>query len=628
MSTEADIQVLEYDAERSFTRFELRSSALDRDELTTPLVFELLVHPTDHPSSSSITLNRWPLDIEWTGNHSSAEPLVVAPRTRLITAVDQLGSSHALQIALSGKVALSSASDPSNPQPVSQTHGTQDQDINLQIESVDGSATRLGFILRTSPTIPRRRLLSLTSINSPQQTVHFEQLEELQMVAQSESHSTDDTATEDPPAYDEDAFDIDAEIESLLLLEAEASQLHGAIAAKKGAIAKCLKDHRDDLTLKHLLQQCDGLFCAAKVIAQRLCDKMGILTIPEAGYARVQDPNFQQLVELHESNEKARQASKLRTSPDGTTTNTTRVDGLHAAAAIQPVEVVYPQNVLLRVLGVISTALGLAAFFSYLRRQCMSMRRRVERAADAEERRNERAYRRAARRAKMRRRWDAFVEAINCFRSPPEPPNSDYDEKRALILQDAFLEQDIDAAEKGDLMEAEIRELRHAHEIVASLVRVDENRYDMVRPINDPPPSMVPLPCDHTARSRASTATTGNPPSYFSESLPDYTSRYQRTETASIGSSLRSSLRSSSVATVDGSDLSNPSNTASATDSDSVMYTGSTTRSHRSDTSTGTRTSRYTPASSIVETSPRASDETLRTGYRNSRWSRVTDDTL
>lgn len=450
-------------------------------------------------------------------------------------------------------------------------------------------------------------------------------------VGQHHLHSDDSTATnsapaEDPPAYDEDAFEIEAELQSLLLLEAEASQLHDTIAAKKEAIAKCLKDHRDHVTLRHLLQQCDGLFCAAKVVAQRICDKMGILTVPEAGYARVQDPNFQQLIELHESNEKAHAASKLGTSPHGTTTNTTRAGDVHAAASIRPVEVIYPQNVLLRVLGVIATALGLAAFFAYLRRKCMSMRRRVERAADAEERRNARAYRRAARRAEMRRRWDAFVDAINCFRSPPEPRYGEYEEKRALILQDAFMEQDIDAAEKGDLMEAEIRELRHAHEIVASLVRVDENRYDLVRPRNDPPPSMVPLPYDHTARSRASTATMGNPPSYFSESLPDYTSRYQRTETASSGSS----LRSNSVATVDGSDIvSHPS--GSVTASESATHPGpgsrSTLRSHASSTVTRL-SSRYTPTSSIVETSPRASEETLRTAWRNSRFSRDTNDTL
>ena len=252
------------------------------------------------------------------------------------------------------------------------------------------------------------------------------------------------------------------------------------------------------------------------------------------------------------------------------------------------IDVVKPQNPFLRALALIATVLGLAALCSYIRHRCMSMRTRVERAADREERRNARAYRKAARRAEMRRRWDNFKSAVNCFSSPAEPRFEDYEEKRALILQDAFLEQadDLDQAEKGQIMEAEIRELRHAHEIVASLVRVDEHRYDIAAPVNDPPPPLVPLPFTPSARSRASTYTL---PSYTSESLPDYSSRPETLVDSNMSDSL-----------VDGFSGYSPT----ATDNEGRYTAPSTTSSART---------RYTPTSSVLDVSPRVSEETLRT---------------
>jgi hypothetical protein len=256
---------------------------------------------------------------------------------------------------------------------------------------------------------------------------------------------------------------------------------------------------------------------------------------------------------------------------------------MHAFHAMDHVDI---PNPVVRVLQIIAAVLGLSALFGLIRRKCMSMRKRVERAADREERRNERAYRRAARRALMRKRWDNFVSAISCFRKEEEPRIEDYEEKRALILQDAFLEQDLDQAEKGEVMEAEIRELRHAHEIVSSLVRVDENRYALVTPINDPPPPLVPLPYTPISRSRASSGTL---PSYTSESLPDYTSR---PGDAASDSSIVDNF------------------TPPTTDEPT---TGSSSGQHSSDTSSNSSHTGYTPTSSILETSPRASEETLRT---------------
>lgn len=178
----------------------------------------------------------------------------------------------------------------------------------------------------------------------------------------------------------------------------------------------------------------------------------------------------------------------------------------------------------------------------------------------------------------MRKRWDNFVNAISCFKRSDEPRIEDYEEKRALILQDAFLEQDLDQLEKGEVMEAEIRELRYAHEIISSLVRVDENRYELVTPVHDPPPPLVPLP--HTLARVRSGASSITLPSYTSESLPDYSSRRPSAQT-----------RRSSSSTI--------GFTPSTTDTE----VGSAAGPSRSENS----------GSSVIEVTPRPSAETLRT---------------
>ena len=153
-----------------------------------------------------------------------------------------------------------------------------------------------------------------------------------------------------------------------------------------------------------------------------------------------------------------------------------------------------------------------------------------------------------------------------------------------MILQDAFLEQDIDLAEKGEIMEAQIRELRNAHDIVAGLIGVDEHRYDLAGHV--PPPNAYFA----TTLSRRSTGTL---PSYTSESLPDYTS----TPDTSEGSSR----------VADGF-----TNYTPATSNSEVGHSAS----HSAPSSTsGSRRTRYTPVSSVVAITPRCSAETLRTRH-------------
>lgn len=388
------------------------------------------------------------------------------------------------------------------------------------------------------------------------------------------------------------SFDLGQELESLHLLEAKSHEIQMQIAAKKNAITTNLRQNRGKLCLKHLIQECDGVICSAKAIAQRLCDRLGIHTTVSHEYTHFNNRHMQNMLDLDSKANFAKISAKYYHSGMNHNPMEANIPLMLTKNAsehsFQPIDIVYA-NPLVRALQIIGAALGIAALFLFLKRRCMSMRRRVERAADLEQRRNERAYRRAARRALMRKRWNNFVNAVNCFGQKEEPRTEDYEEKRALILQDAFLEQDLDAAEKGDIMEAEIRELRYAHEIVASLVRVDEHRYDLVTPIHDPPPPLVPLPRTPGPRSRASTYTL---PSYTSETLPDYSSQ--------PGDS-------------DGSSSLVNGYTHSAPDE----QVRRSPVSPLSETSSG-RT-RYTPTSSIRETSTRPSGETLRT--------RISEDT-
>lgn len=423
------------------------------------------------------------------------------------------------------------------------------------------------------------------------------------------------TVMGDQPATGKDDIDLVSELESLSLLEAQAQLLNQQIAARKKGLVFQMQRQRQSQCLKDLLEDCDSLVCKAKTIAQRICDKVGIPVRPDYGYTAMKKQYIQAVVSSADEKEapcaKIPSGSGKVAEPQTLQIMLTSNGTSHGSNALDAVDI---RNPLLQALAAISAVLGLSALFSFIRRRCMSMRKRVERAADLEERRNARAYRQAARRAAMRKRWDSVVGALNCFGSAKkeEPRIQDYDEKRALILQDAFLEQDLDVAEKGEVMEAEIRELRNAHEIVSGLVRVrgvgDRYAYattTMAR--HDPPPCLVPLP---SGRSRASTrASLHTLPSYFSESLPDYTSHVS----PSLLSGGRGSSRTSSISE------------GYALDSTTDGQERRTATSVTSDTAVS-RASRYTPTSSVRVMSPRPSEETLRTMLTRSTRSRRSTD--
>lgn len=466
-----------------------------------------------------------------------------------------------------------------------ETHDHSPTDIILKVVEIDNNLlTPPTEVLAELEILPERRLKTLLYHPTPQ----IVSLDEI-------THSF--TTFKPPPRmanFDkDDLLDIEDELEVLRMLEADAVALKAELAARKLVVNQRFQKHLANVPLKDLIEQCDGIMCAAKIIAGRLCDKMGVAAHSPPDYSEI-DTHLQYMMstntgETGKSSEKSKDCDDTKESHDDNAVPSGQSD-VNAQSAVSENGTTEGRprffakknlsNPLVIALEILASILGLTALCTFIHRKCMSMRTRVERAADKEERRNARAYRRAARRALMRKRWDNFVSAISCFGSQAEEKRTeDYEEKRALILQDAFLEQGLDLAEKGEVMEAEIRELRNAHDIVAGLIGVDEHRYDLVR--HTPPPHAY----NPSALSRRSTGSTL--PSYTSESLPDYTSTPDSTE----GSS----------------------RVANGFTNYTPATSQSNTRFSTAPSSTGSRRTGYTPVSSVIAISPRCSAETLRT---------------
>ncbi|KAH9838102.1 hypothetical protein Tdes44962_MAKER08300 [Teratosphaeria destructans] len=588
------IRLLEYSNEAAYTKFTVPHPERTQDEGSRrdeALVFELQANPTSDARSFDISLNG--KHFEGQGLLPEWELLILSSDLRSLPVASTSGEVHQIHLTGTSHLVDSALIGTANDA----------QRVRFQITSIDEtSIDGPSFsIILTSTVQPELLRLSMTESSTGEDTMAYnfkgERAGEFVPIAEANALLA---ATADP------SHDLANELDSLSLLEAKAESLQIQINAKKRVIAHHLRNHRDSTSLRQLLEECDGLVCAARVVAQKICDRVGVETDFTATFARAGDEHLQQAMASHETSRNCTGRTPVGRQKHTTPTSSTGQaveqpaylpkDGTSDSVSFQ--RIVNSTNPIVHVFAVMATFLGLVACFGFVRRKCMSARKRVDQLADREERRNARAYRRAARRAEIRRRWDHFVQALTRYRPEPEPRIEDYEEKRALILQDAFLEQleDLENAEKGEIMEAEIRELRHAHEIVATLVRTDQpDRYELP-PARDPPPSMIPVAYNPAARSRASTHTL---PSYISDDPPDYSSRPETLAESSSSSVLAESTHS----------------TPSASDGDSLVTPPSTAESDE------VRASRYTATSSILETSPRVSEETLRT-----RLSRDTQD--
>ncbi|KAI4850668.1 hypothetical protein E4T44_02611 [Aureobasidium sp. EXF-8845] len=159
------------------------------------------------------------------------------------------------------------------------------------------------------------------------------------------------------------------------------------------------------------------------------------------------------------------------------------------------------QHPLVLALEILAAAIGLSALCAFIRRRFGSLRRRVERASDKEERRRARQFRCLTRKEAIRKKWVNFKQVFK-----RSPGNGGCEEKRALVIEAAGqvveeyaqgCSRQIDDLEMGHAF----GDLRNAREFVASLV--------------------------HMGRARkTSNAGSGHTtlPEYTEEKLPDYTS--------------------------------------------------------------------------------------------------------
>jgi hypothetical protein len=245
----------------------------------------------------------------------------------------------------------------------------------------------------------------------------------------------------------DDLLDIEDELEVLRMLEANAVALQIELAARKLVVNQRLQKHLANVPLKALIEQCDGIMCAAKIVAGRLCDKMGVATESPPDYSEI-DTHLQYMIASGDSEKSSHKPMEVTESDMTNASNKTQsrpppLTGQSvtsvAASTVGTLEG-RPRfigkkslhNPLVIALEILAGILGLTALCAFIHRKCMSMRTRVERAADKEERRNARAYRRAARRALIRKRWNNFVTSVFCFGTTKEPEPRSYDEKRDL----------------------------------------------------------------------------------------------------------------------------------------------------------------------------------------------------
>lgn len=202
-------------------------------------------------------------------------------------------------------------------------------------------------------------------------------------------------------------------------------------------------------------------------------------------------------------------------------------DGLHSPASAETISLPgssrsyweLPRSTgalqsLYALLVVIASFFCLTCVVTSLRRRCCSPRARAERAARREERLARRQYRDLARRKAWKDWWAARL------RCNSHPASTDYEEKRALILQQ---ESVLEAA-----MQREVRALANSHCVVSDMVAAaEEGRADI-----NPQPESLPA-----YRSRAGS---GRPPSYreIDPNLQPQMSQYSAYSSAdsSIGS--------------------------------------------------------------------------------------------
>ncbi|KAF2435587.1 hypothetical protein EJ08DRAFT_692827 [Tothia fuscella] len=272
--------------------------------------------------------------------------------------------------------------------------------------------------------------------------------------------------------------------------------------------------------------------------------------------------------------------------------------------------------ILLKTLFIIT---GLSLLCCFIRKRCMSLRTRAERAADRERRTAERLYRRDARRQAWRDWW------FGRRRGQPGRRQGDYDEKRILILrQEGILEEAMQDDIRQLQIQEEIRQLRNTRDVVDDLVRAEEGRvtrhYGQHVPSSSASTSYNPFARGHptpiTIPNMASVLHPSNP--YTPHNLAQLQDPYHRNHNPfSSSHDDETTLATSPLSRT--SSLPDYKTEASSQTSGPPSYDGNDDSvadgfsDYSPSTGSAGNESLFSPGSSIPDISPRPSIETART---------------
>jgi hypothetical protein len=281
---------------------------------------------------------------------------------------------------------------------------------------------------------------------------------------------------------------IEKQIEGLQQLEHQAELLSILIQEKKAIINSLTEEGKK--ALKEEIKECDSFICAVKAILRRIHQSATNL-------CRKFDHTKAHETAMNHWGVNGGQSPVIMSKPTATVTASPDVKPTQPPAAhIKPgkvdIEEVVSEKtapsiphasyepgwreasppsrwaIFFKALFVIT---GLAFICCFIRRRCMSLRTRAERAADRERRDAERLYRRQAKRQAVRDWW------FGTRRGQPGRRAGDYDEKRTLILrQEGILEEAMQDDIRQLQIQEEIRQLRNTRDAVDDLVRAEEGR--------------------------------------------------------------------------------------------------------------------------------------------------------
>ncbi|TID26352.1 gb [Venturia nashicola] len=265
---------------------------------------------------------------------------------------------------------------------------------------------------------------------------------------------------------------------------------------------------------------------------------------------------------------------------------------------------------------------GIAFLIALCKRRCMSLRKQTERAADRERRNAERLYKCQSRKQAWKDWWHGRRRG-----SPGRRPG-DYDEKRALILQQEGILEGIAQDEISQLqIQAEIENLRRTRDQVDDIIRAEEgrSRYPTAYPSGSgtsqhprslsrvPTPITIPnvasviYPPQHHHRTTHSVYNTPNPRIHNPFASPEEDESDSEMPMSPVS-------RTSSLPDYK-TEASNRSEPPAYDDHDDMVNDGFSDYAPSSTMSSHDGEDGWSPGSSIPDISPRPSIETTRTFF-------------